>query len=176
MNDNFDRAFEYVLRNEGGYSNHAGDSGGATKYGITIGTLGRWRKAAVTVADVGALTRDEAKLIYRAWYWDVVRGDEIPSLIVATVLFDCAVLYGVRMAVMMAQRALWGAGIQGISDDGLVGPRTLKAFAEVDPAAFVKAMQGHLHSRIDYLVTIPKNKAFEKGWRARVERFTALVT
>ena len=39
----YNRAFEYAVGNEGGYSDHPADRGGKTKYGITESTLRRWR-------------------------------------------------------------------------------------------------------------------------------------
>ena len=38
-NSNFPYAFQFVLKAEGGYSDHPADRGGSTNYGITIGTL-----------------------------------------------------------------------------------------------------------------------------------------
>ena len=52
----FEKAFEYVIANEGGYVFDKNDPGGATKYGIS-------QKAYHTL-NIRALTLDDAKKIY----------------------------------------------------------------------------------------------------------------
>lgn len=176
MSDNFDRAFEYVLRNEGGYSNHAADSGGATKYGITIHTLARWRKdLTVTSTDVQALTRDEAKAIYKAWYWDPLKLDQVEKLVCATVLFDAAVLFGVQTAAIRAQKVLLTAD-KTIKLDGMIGPKSLGVLNSMGESTFIIGMQNELRRRVNDLVRIqPKNEVFRKGWDNRLDRFTTLI-
>jgi lysozyme family protein len=94
MRGTFDVYFPELLKHEGGYVDHPSDPGGATKYGITIGTLKAWRGKAVTKADVKALTKAEAAAIYRARYWDAIKADDLPSGLDA-LAFDIAVNHGV---------------------------------------------------------------------------------
>src|SRR5690606_5273554 len=68
----------WILASEGGYVDHPDDPGGATNMGITIGRLSAWRGRKVTKQEVKNLTRGEALEIYKACYWDVVRGDDLP--------------------------------------------------------------------------------------------------
>src|SRR5688500_15627468 len=75
----FPAALAVVLGHEGGFLHHPLDPGGPTKFGITLETLARARKAAVDAEDVRTLDRAEAGAIYRALYWDVVRADELPA-------------------------------------------------------------------------------------------------
>jgi uncharacterized protein YgiM (DUF1202 family) len=101
VRDDFDRAMQFVERWEGGYVNHPSDPGGATNRGITIGTLTRWRVAkglpAATVADVKALTREEANAIYKAWYWEASGADRM-DWPMCLAHFDLAVNGGVGRA------------------------------------------------------------------------------
>jgi lysozyme family protein len=90
---NFDRAVEKILRREGGYVDHPNDRGGATNFGITIGTLAAWRGRAVTKEEVRALTVDEAKQIYKKNYWDPMMLDGLHEYL-AESLFDQAVNFG----------------------------------------------------------------------------------
>lgn len=65
---------DQIISREGGYVNDPDDPGGATKYGITLAALARWRRArgvagTVTPATVAALGRDEARTIYLEDYF-----------------------------------------------------------------------------------------------------------
>ena len=93
----FDNCFEIVVGHEGGYVNDPKDPGGETKYGIS--------KRSYPRVNIAALTLDGAKQIYRADYWDKVRGDELdPGL--ALITFDAAVNNGASQAVRWLQGAL----------------------------------------------------------------------
>lgn len=94
---NFDAALAFTLRYEGGFVNNPRDPGGATNLGITQRTLSAWRRRPVSVAEVRALTRDEAAAIYKALYWDHIHGDALPGG-VDLMLFDIAVNMGVGRA------------------------------------------------------------------------------
>jgi lysozyme family protein len=68
-----------LLKSEGWprYTNSSADKGGPTRGGITLTTLREWRRATVTVADLKALTQDEAEAIYRERYIVRPRFNEI---------------------------------------------------------------------------------------------------
>lgn len=122
----FDPAVRKTLVNEGGdrCTTIAGDTGGTTKYGIS--------KRAYPQLDIAQLTEDQAKDIYRADYWNAIRGDDIASQPVAENLFDTAVNMGPRQAVRLAQVAL---GVKPV--DGQLGPGTLAALNAADPYRFL---------------------------------------
>jgi hypothetical protein len=90
--DAFDLCIPFVLKEEGGYCCLPGDNGGATCRGVTMATLAAWRGCAVTVQDVEHLSEQEARNIYRAMYWDKVRGDELPPA-VALVMLDSGLAF-----------------------------------------------------------------------------------
>lgn len=175
MNDNFDRAFGYTLMNEGGFSNHAADSGGATKYGITLATLERWRKVKCNETEVQTLSRNEARAIYHKWYWQPLKLDDVKELVVATVLFDAAVLFGVRIAATRAQKLLNAAG-NNLVVDGVFGPKTLTALNSMPQTLFVVGFRNELRARVAEVVrTYPKNSVFLNGWNNRIDRFLTLI-
>lgn len=85
----FDRAFKFLIGEEGGYVNDPADPGGETKYGIS--------KRTYPTVDIAALTLDAAKSIYRRDYWDAL-GLDGRKYGPALVLFDCAVNQGIGAA------------------------------------------------------------------------------
>jgi lysozyme family protein len=89
MKENFDFFFEKAVEHEGKVCEDvAGDGGGPTKWGITIGRLATIRRMKepkrgtkafeALKADLYALSESQIKEIYRRDYWDAVRGDDLP--------------------------------------------------------------------------------------------------
>ena len=154
----FQACLTEVLRHEGGFVNHPSDPGGATNLGITKATLEAWRGKTVTVDDVRNLTVDEAGAIYRARYWQPIRGDALPPGVDLAV-FDFAVNSGPSRSVSTLQR------IVGVAQDGIVGPATLAAVARM-PAASV--ILGLCDARMAFLRSLSTWGTFGKGWTARV--------
>lgn len=91
----FDRAVEFILREEGGYVNNPSDPGGETKYGIS--------KRSYPNEDIANLTVDKAKSIYRRDYWNPL-GLDAEKYGPALVLMDCAVNQGTKRAVQLRDR------------------------------------------------------------------------
>lgn len=165
MQSNFDRSLSAVLKHEGGYVDHPADPGGATNMGITFATLRAWRGASITKADVQNLTRAEAAKIYKAKYWDKIKGDDLPFG-VDFALFDYAVNSGPGRAVMTLQ------DIVGVAPDGGVGPITLSAIAEWDS---VKLVEKLCAQRLAFLKKLSTWPVFGKGWSRRVSEVLHLA-
>lgn len=113
MRETFDAYFPRLMEHEGGYVDHPSDPGGATKYGITIKTLGGWRKRPVTKGDVRQLSKSEASEIYRARYWNAIDGDKLQPGVDAVAL-DIAVNHGV------GRWRQWSTIIKGMSPEDAV--------------------------------------------------------
>jgi|SRR5215471_1968645 len=146
----FDQAFDIVVGHEGGYVNNPADPGGETKFGIS--------KRAYPHVDIGALTLEQAKAIYKRDYWDRIEGDTLdPGL--ALVAFDAAVNNGVSRAVRWLQTAV------GVTADGVIGPMTRAAIAKADAAEVLVALHG---ARIDYMANLPTWSTFGRGWSKRL--------
>jgi len=162
--DNFDRCVTVTLAQEGGFSQSAADSGGATNLGITRATLENWRGRPVSVEDVLTLTRAEAVEIYRSNYWHPARCADLPPG-VDLMVFDCGVNSGPRTAVKMLQKAI------GVTDDGSVGPKTLLALQHVDDH---KALIHQLSAvRLAFCQSLPNYDVFGAGWTNRIAQVTA---
>lgn len=118
-----DELIDGLIAREGGFVNSAADRGGATNFGITASTLGAWRSLnrPATVAEVKALTVDEARAIYRAQY---VRPFElVPFPGLQAQLCDFGANSGVTTAIKSLQ------GVLGVPADGVLGDRTRAAMA-----------------------------------------------
>ncbi len=127
-----DIAREIVAR-EGGFVNDPDDPGGATKYGVTIGTLRRLGidktgDGRVDVADVRALSRADAEAIFIEHYYRRPRIDLLPKALQPSV-FDMYVNAGAN-AVKILQRLLREMG-EDVAVDGAIGPQTVEATARV---------------------------------------------
>lgn len=171
MHSNFDRALALVLKHEGGYVDHPKDPGGATNLGITIGTakanrLDLDRDGDVDKADVKLITSVTAAPVYRAKYWDAVRGDELPSGLDYAV-FDFAVNSGVSRAAIFLQELV------GVAPDGKIGPLTLKAVAAHDPVHLIRRL---CDKRMMFLQRLSTWNTFGKGWSSRVNGVRAEAT
>lgn len=158
MESNFARSLKAVLAHEGGYVDHPADPGGATNLGITFAVLQKGRGKPITKADVKALTQDEAAAIYKANYWDRVRGDDLPAGVDYAV-FDFAVNSGVSRAATYLQE------IVGVAPDGKIGPLTLQAVAASDAVKLIERLCGNRMAFLKRLSTWP---TFGKGWSSRV--------
>lgn len=155
---NFAASVALVLQSEGGFENNPADTGGVTNHGITIKTLSAWRGKSVSIADVKALTADEAALIYRAKFWNAAFADDLPTGIDYAV-FDFAVNSGPATAIRKLQSVL------GVAVDGIMGPATLAAAAKAEPVGVINALT---NVRMIYLQSLDGWNVFGAGWLRRV--------
>jgi lysozyme family protein len=159
--ENFDPCLTFVLSAEGGYVDDPLDPGGATNLGITLRVLSEWRHTAVTKDDVRNLTDEEAGAIYRARYWNVVRGDDLPAGI-DLMVFDAGVNLGTGRSARMLQAAV------GVAQDGAMGPATLGAVqGQQDTPGLISKLADAREAYYHSLSTFPR---FGTGWTTRVNR------
>lgn len=126
----FDECFKFVMNAEGGYSDNPADRGGRTNYGITEYTLNAAYKAGlVKHNDITKLTVDDAKIIYKANYWDACKCDSLPAQLDYLIL-DAAVNHGTGGAGKLLQKSINRClGINAVVVDGAIGHLTLNALA-----------------------------------------------
>jgi lysozyme family protein len=151
---NFDSAFDLLLGHEGGYSDHAADPGGKTRYGITEAVA----RSAGYQGDMRDFPLHFAKLIYRDRYWSAVKADDLPPGIRYAV-FDAAVNSGPGQAVKWLQAAL------GVSSDGVIGPKTLQACNAQNTDALRMRL---LAQRLRFMSGLSTWPAFGRGWARRI--------
>jgi hypothetical protein len=167
----FEIALAYVLVNEGStFTNDPSDAGGATKFGVTQGTLTSYLGRKATIADVQGLTQATVSDIYRKLYWTPVQGDSITAQAVATVVLDLAVLCGPATAVRMVQAAV------AVTQDGRMGPMTLAAINKADPKSVVQSMS--LAACGYFCNIVVRDTAQQKwlaGWQYRAHKMTRLL-
>lgn len=156
----FLRALRLTLMHEGGWSNHPRDPGGATMYGVIQRVYDAWRRSrGLQTRSVRLIEFQERDAIYRAQYWDEVRGDQLaPGLDYC--LFDYAVNSGPKRAIKDLQRAL------GVKVDGHFGVVTFATARGVnDVAGLVEKICA---IRLSFLGRLRTWNVFGKGWARRV--------
>lgn len=162
----FETALAFSARWEGGFVDDPADPGGATRYGITRGTLAKWRGRPVTAEEVSQLPVSEAKRIYEVWYWDAVSGNDLP-LPLALLVFDWGINSGPARAAIRLQKVANTFG-KRLVVDGAIGPATCKAITEIKEVGQLRAlMVAYLRARLWFyrgLITFPR---FGGGWHNR---------
>ena len=158
----FESAFQKTMKAEGGFVLHhvKNDRGGQTYAGIARNAWPKWPGwLAIDAGDTPAT--DMVRQFYRTNFWDVVRGDAIRDQAVAENLYDAAVNFGTRTAVMLAQ------AVVGTTPDGKVGPKTLSAF-ELGAEGFVEKFALACIARYEQIVTRDRTQGkFLLGWVRR---------
>ena len=156
----FNQAVAQVLLHEGGYTHDKDDPGGETNFGISTRFL---RQNNIT-ANVKFLKKEEAIFLYKKFFWDKYHFELLKQAPIATKIFDTAVNIGPAKAIELAQRVL------GLSDDGIIGPKTASALNGVKPQEFLQAyrlLQKEYYAKI--IKKNPKLIVFKKGWNRRAE-------
>jgi len=158
MKQNFDAALKAILHHEGGFVNHPSDPGGMTNLGVTKKVWEEWVGHEVDEKAMRALTPELVGPMYKAKYWDKIKGDDLPEGVDYAV-FDAAVNSGPGRA------AKWLQSCVGVEPDGGIGPKTLAAVAAFDPKELV---EDYAKRRLSFLMDLPHWGTFGKGWGRRV--------
>lgn len=167
MPDRFKICLPYIFAEEGGYSDHSSDPGGATNHGITQARLSEWRGYSVSKAEVKALTKAEAGEIYFNRYWLPAECDTLPPGI-DLMVFNICVNAGVYRGQAILQHTLASMGLYHGAIDGDIGRVTADALAMANPREFItlyaRRIEGHYRGLASLF------KVFGKGWLARLKR------
>jgi lysozyme family protein len=161
---NWEKAFQAVLKHEGGFVNHPRDPGGMTNLGVTKKVWEDFVGREVDEREMRALTPDVVKPLYKKNYWDKIKGDQLPSG-VDYAAYDLAVNSGTGRAAKYLQQ------IAGVHADGVIGPKSMEAILACDPVQTVDAI---CDMRLDFLQRLPTWNTFGKGWGRRVEEVKAI--
>lgn len=170
MKDNFDKALAAVLKHEGGFVHHPRDPGGMTNLGCTKKTWESWVGRPVDEAEMRALTPADVAPLYKARYWDAIRGDDLPSG-VDYAMFDTAINSGPKRAVLLAQQ------LAGATQDGAIGPKTVAAIKDAVATSGTEAfIASYSEAREAFLRSLPTFDAFGRGWVRRVDEVEAVAS
>ena len=162
MSNSFDTAVEKVIKAEGGFTNDPRDRGNwtsgvigkgkcnGTKYGISAMSYPN--------VDIVNLTKDQAKAIYKAYYWDANHLDKLkPNL--AVQIFDAAVQHGSATAVKLLQKLI------GVNVDGVLGDGTIKTLEFLNQETLVFR---YIAKRLEYYASLKTFSTYGKGWVNRM--------
>ena len=162
MENNLDACLKFVLKWEGGISNHPDDAGGLTNMGIIQTVYDAWRiahnQAKQSVKDI---TKAEVAAIYDERYWTASRAKWMQTPLDLAV-FDTAVNFGVGRANEFVSVAL------GLSKTSSWIPEMSQKIHDANPREIALAIcvQRSLH-RIKRVIDVPSQKVFLAGWTNR---------
>lgn len=180
----FDLAQDFTAKWEGCLSDDAADRGGLTHWGVSMAFLSDLeysRRGTALLKSIGvrplpvnretikALTKEQAKAIFKAEFWDRLHLDELPVQM-AVLIYDAAVNSGRAQSVKLAQRGFNACDCgESLEVDGVLGPLTIDALSSHNTQ---RVRQSILDSRVDFYWAIvnkrPSQKVFIRGWLNRV--------
>jgi len=180
--DHFDKAILITLKHEGGFVNDPVDPGGATNWGMSIRFLindagdsdddgfldGDIDKDGdIDVDDIKNMTVEQARKLYRIYFWDKYKYDTIVDFTVAARVFDMTVNMGPKQTGKITQRALNNCG-QNLKVDGGIGKNTFAAINCTNPEILMAEIRlEHAQFYIDLIAAKPKFAKYKKGWLRR---------
>lgn len=185
MSPLIEQAFDYILVNEGGWSNHAKDKGGATNLGVTIK---RFREAAaemdghdfdldddgdVDMDDLRKMEKPLALAIFEKYYWlpGFYQLEPRVAIKVADYGFNMGPAAGVKRLQAAVNMRACALGAPGLSVDGKLGPKTIQLAGLCGENELLTALQEE--GKRFYMALIekdPEQKCFYKGWFNRAMR------
>jgi lysozyme family protein len=168
-------AFIPILQKiEGGYQNLAGDSGNYNSNGELVGTnhgiSAKFYEDIIgyppTVDDMKAITLDEAKKLYKQYFWDKINGDNINNQSIANIICDAAINTGVGTIGKQVQKVLNNAFGYNLPVTGNILSLTTAAINSVNQSALFLAIQA---ARVDYYVSL--GGQYANSWITRAKSF-----
>lgn len=169
-------SYEKMKKDEGGYACDPKDRGGETYRGVSRKYHPDWKGWPIIDANKWPGFTEEMKnpknwskadtkfhkleslqiLVHRFYvenFWNLIRGDEIEIQEIADAVYNFAVMTSPKRAIITAQMAL------GVTVDGDLGPKTLKALNSSDSKSFLSLFTVF---RISYHVLICRKNSVQK--------------
>jgi lysozyme family protein len=170
LDKSFDKCFDRVIGHEGGFQNMHDDRGNWTRGEVGKGTL-KGTKFGISAMsypklDIENLTLSLAKAIYLSGWWIPLQMDNFKPAMQYQ-MFDAAINHGRVSATKMLQRAI------GVTEDGVIGPLTLKAKNEIEPNDMIMLF---IAERIAFFAQIKTFDLYGKGWMNRMALNLKLAT
>lgn len=125
----FLEAFDKTNKHEGGFTKNPADNGnwtgGTVGVGELIGTmsgvsaplLSMFLGRIATIEDMKSLRIETVGIIFRKFFWDKMRGDEIKTQFLANKLYDNCINFGVPGSISQWQRDVLNVPVTGKMDD-----------------------------------------------------------
>lgn len=170
---NYQNIIPFIMKWEGGLSKNPNDyyakfpvdsSGYHTNKGIA------WKVfSSVYGSDANAkkrwynITPQDWAVFYKKNYWDKMQGDLIKSQRIADVLVNWAWGSGTSIPSKAIQR------IVGVTPDGVIGAKTVKAINEGNEAQIFAKLQKANLDFFDNLTKKPEYSMFKTGWDNRLK-------
>jgi lysozyme family protein len=111
------------------------------------------------------LTRADAIVVLKKFYWDRWKADQIVNQSVADILVDWVWASG-KWGIVIPQRLL------GVADDGSVGPKTITALNSANQQEIHGKIADARATFIDDLIRHdPTQERFRRGWMNRLRDF-----
>lgn len=152
----------FIIKWEGGFVNDKDDLGGATNMGVTLATYRSVFGIKKTVNDLKRMTMVQWGVIFKKYYWDKWKADDIKDQNVANILVDWVWASG-AYGIKIPQRIL------GVDVDGIVGSKTIAAVNARDGRDLFDTIKQERKDFIERICqTRPQNIKFKKGWLNRI--------
>lgn len=124
---------------------------------------GDMKKASVELMNMTSIITS-VEVLYKALYWNKIKGDDIVSQKIANEIFIFGINVGMTTAIKTAQRCV------RVSADGIFGNMTLKAINEFSEDKFDMMFDDLEKSYYNVLATKNSKLArYLKGWENRAE-------
>jgi len=168
----FKECLKFVLKWEGGYTNHPADPGGATNKGITQRVYNAYLQSKkMSPGDVRYIKDEEVEEIYYTRYYIPSHAPQLPPPL-DLVVFDTAVNMGVKTSAILLQKTLQELGYYTLAIDGIIGAGTKKALEQaIKEKGMQIVVQKYIQLRnLRYHQIVsrnPKLRVFLKGWLNR---------
>lgn len=141
--------------------NDKDDPGGATNKGVTLATFRSIFGKNKTVSDLKNITGSQWDIIFKKYYWDKCKADQINNQSIANMFVDFAWHSGLGNAVPIMQKV---AGLH--KPDGIVGNITLTAInTHPNQSALFESLK---KARMDFLRGRKTWWKYGNGWTNRV--------
>ena len=148
---------EMLLKHEGGYVKHPSALGGLTNMVITKRTYDEFHGTTIDEEGMRDLTMEDVTPIYHRNYWERCRCQDLPSGVDWAVM-DACVNHGTGRAAKFLQKAVM------VNQDGAIGPLTLMAVGEAEPAEIINRLAVYRDAFYRSLSTF---ETFGRGWIRR---------
>lgn len=171
---NFEIAYAPTAQIEAGYSNDVHDLGGETYAGLTRRDWPNWdgwktidsfkgQPKFISIINSSQQLKDSVKQLFKANYWDTIKGDLINDQQVASQVFDTAINMGVGTASKMLQNAA------EVKIDGIIGQQTINAVNALNGLNLYNAFIALRKAKYEVIIANnPSQEVFRKSWLSRM--------